>query len=73
MCSFTYFLFLNRVTITFFAGTGLWLLISFIYPKSEKDKQTIEMDTSLFKVSPGFIISSIIICAVLAALYTVFW
>ena len=61
------------MTITFFAVAIIMVLISLIKPKSEKDSHTIEMDKSMFGVSPGFIFGSVIICGVLAALYTVFW
>ena len=65
--------FLDRMTITFFAVAIIMILISLIKPKTEKDGHTIEMDKSMFKVSPAFIMGSVIICGVLAALYTVFW
>ncbi len=65
--------FLDRMTITFFAIAILMIVMSIVFPKGEKDKHTIELDTSLFKVNRGFVIGSIIICAVLAALYTVYW
>ena len=47
--------------------------ITLIKPKAENDTHIIEIDKSMFKVSPGFIIGSFIICGILAALYTVFW
>jgi len=65
--------FLDRMTITFFAVAIIMILISLIKPKSEKDVHTIEMDKSLFGVSPAFVFGSVIIFGVLAALYTVFW
>jgi len=65
--------FLDRMTITFFSIAIIMILISLLNPKSEKDSHTIEMDKSMFRVSPGFIFGSIIICGILAALYTVFW
>jgi SSS family solute:Na+ symporter len=65
--------FLDRMTITFFSVAIIMILISLIKPKNEKDGHTIEMDKSMFVVSPGFIIGSVIICGILAALYTVFW
>jgi SSS family solute:Na+ symporter len=65
--------FLDRMTITFFSIAIIMILISLLNPKSEKDGHTIEMDKSMFRVSPGFIFGSIIICGILAALYTVFW
>jgi len=65
--------FLDRMTIAFFAVVIIMVAISLIKPKPAGDKHVIEMDTSLFKVSPGFIVGSFIICGILAALYTVFW
>jgi SSS family solute:Na+ symporter len=65
--------FLDRMTITFFSIAIIMILISLLNPKSEKDSHTIEMDKSMFRVSPGFIFGSIIIGGILAALYTVFW
>lgn len=65
--------FLDRMTITFFAIVIIMVAISLLKPKPATDTHTIEMDTSLFKVSPSFIIGSFIICGILAALYTVFW
>jgi len=65
--------FLDRMTITFFAIVIIMVAISLIKPKPVNDTHVMEMDTSLFKVSPGFIIGSFIICGMLAALYTAFW
>ena len=65
--------FLDRMTITFFAVALIMITISLLKPKSKSDPHKIEMDTSLFKVSPAFILGSVIICGILAALYTVFW
>ena len=65
--------FLDRMTITFFAIVIIMVAISLIKPKPENDTHIIEIDKSMFKVTPGFIIGSFIICSILAALYTVFW
>ncbi len=65
--------FLDRMTIAFFAIVIIMVAISLIKPKPANDTHVIEMDTALFKVSPGFIVGSFIICGILAALYTVFW
>jgi len=65
--------FLDRMTITFFAIVLIMVVISLAKPKSANDTHVIEMDKSMFKVTPGFIIGSFIICGILAALYTVFW
>jgi solute:Na+ symporter, SSS family len=63
--------FLDRMAITFLAVALLMVVISLIKPK--KDEHAIEVDTSLFNVSGGFIIGAIIICGILIALYTVYW
>jgi len=65
--------FLDRMTIAFFAIVIIMVTISLAKPKPAGDTHVIEMDTALFKVSPGFIVGSFIICGILAALYTVFW
>ena len=65
--------FLDRMTITFFAIVIIMIVISLAKPKPANDMHVIEMDRSMFKVTPGFIIGSVIICGILAALYTVFW
>ena len=65
--------FLDRMTITFFAIVIIMIVISLAKPKPVNDMHVIEMDKSMFKVTPGFIIGSFIICGILAALYTVFW
>jgi len=71
--AFPNYAFLDRMTIAFFAIVIVMVTISLLKPKPENDTHVMEMDTSLFKVSPGFIVGSFIICAILAALYTVFW
>lgn len=65
--------FLDRMTITFFAIVAIMVSMSLIKPNKPGDTHTIEVDKSMFNVSTGFIIGSIIICGILAALYTVFW
>jgi SSS family solute:Na+ symporter len=65
--------FLDRMAITFLLITALMVAISLIKPKKENDVYKIEVATSMFKVSRSFVISSIIICGILIALYTVYW
>ncbi|MGV3765969.1 MAG: sodium:solute symporter family transporter [Chitinophagaceae bacterium] len=64
--------FLDRMMITFFIVVVVMVGMSLVKPQSAH-KSSIEMDTKLFRVSPAFLIGSIIICGILAALYTVFW
>lgn len=65
--------FLDRMTITFVAIVAMMVIISLLKPNKPGDTHTIEVDKSMFKVSTEFIIGSVIICGILAALYTVFW
>lgn len=65
--------FLDRMTITFVTVVVIMVAISVIKPKPKTDTHSIEIDNSMFKVNGGFVIGSIIIAGILAALYTVFW
>ncbi len=65
--------FLDRMTITFFVIVAMMVSMSLLKPNKPGDTHTIEVDKSMFKVSTQFIIGSVIICGILAALYTVFW
>lgn len=64
--------FLDRMSIVFAILIILMTVISLLSPKKDNSKD-IEIDTSLFKTSPGFIAGSVVIIGILAALYTVFW
>ncbi len=65
--------FLDRMTITFFVIAFTMIGISLYRPKPATDSHEIRMNTALFRVSPAFVIASLIICGILTALYTVFW
>ncbi|MDB5250343.1 MAG: sodium/solute symporter, partial [Segetibacter sp.] len=65
--------FLDRMGITFLVIAGLMIVMSLVKPKPANDTHVIEVDKSLFRVSPDFVVGSIIIVGVLVALYTVFW
>ncbi|MGX5818495.1 sodium/sugar symporter [Chitinophaga lutea] len=71
--AFPDFPFLDRMSITFVVLIVVMIVISLTKPWKPTDKPVIEIDTSMFRVSPGFIVGSIIICGILTALYTVFW
>src|SRR5687767_1844852 len=66
--------FLDRMSIVFVALLIIMIVMSLLAPKKEipPDKE-IHIDTTMFKVSPGFIVGSVIIVGILTALYTVFW
>ncbi len=64
--------FLDRMTITFFVVAFIMITLSLVY-KPQKINPPIIVEKSMFKVTNGFIIAAILICGILAALYTVFW
>ncbi len=71
--AFPDYAFLDRMSITFVFIVICMVLISILKPAKENEEGVIEVDTSLFRVTPGFTIGSVIILGILAALYTVFW
>ena len=65
--------FLDRMTIDFVAIVLIMITMSLVNPRKDSDTHTIEIDTSMFRITTGFAIGSIIIFGILSALYTVFW
>ena len=49
------------------------VVISLLDKKSAHNPKGLELDNGMFKVNGSFAILSILICGILAALYTVFW
>jgi SSS family solute:Na+ symporter len=64
--------FLDRMSIVFVILVTLVITISLASNKKDYSKAVI-VDTKMFRSSTGFIIGSVIIVGILAALYTVFW
>src|SRR6218665_394501 len=64
--------FLDRMGITFLLIVAIMVAVS-VFQKKKTAPPVIEAELSMFKVTPGFILASVIICGILAALYTVFW
>jgi SSS family solute:Na+ symporter len=71
--AFPNFPFLDRMSITFGLIVLVMIFISLSNPKKENNSKAIEVDVAMFKVSPEFVIGSVVIIGILAALYTVFW
>ena len=66
--------FLDRMTIDFLLIVLIMIIMSLFASKEDIKKiKTIEIDTTLFRITPGFAVGSVIILGILAALYTVFW
>jgi len=71
--SFPDYPFLDRMSITFVSTVIIMVAMSLVNPKKETDKHGIVVDTSMFRITTGFAIGSVIIMGILLALYTVFW
>ncbi len=65
--------FLDRMTIVFVFLIVLMIVMTLLDKRSKDQQQVIEIDKSMFRSTPGFIVGSVIITGVLVALYTVFW
>ena len=64
--------FLDRMGITFVVIILTMIAVSLLKPNTN-DTHTIEVDKSMFRVAPPFVIGSLIIIGILTALYTVFY
>jgi len=71
--SFPDYPFLDRMSITFVSIVLIMVTMSLVNPKKDTDKHGIVVDTSMFRITTGFAIGSVIIMGILLALYTVFW
>ncbi len=71
--AFPNFPFLDRMSITFGLIVLVMIFISLSNPKKENNSKAIEVDLAMFKVNPEFVVGSVVIIGILAALYTVFW
>jgi SSS family solute:Na+ symporter len=65
--------FLDRMTITFVIIVLIMIGISLSRPATDQASHTIVIDKKDFRVSPVFILGSVIIVGILAGLYTAFW
>ena len=65
--------FMNRMGIVFIACVLLIILFGLLDPKSKDNPKALEVDASMFKVSTGFLVGAVIVTAILAALYIVYW
>ena len=65
--------FLDRMTITFLVVAFTMIIISQFFSKRAIPPNVLIVDTTQFSISRGFLVGSILIFGILAALYTVFW
>jgi solute:Na+ symporter, SSS family len=71
--AFPDFPFLDRMSIVFVFLVLLMILISLLDGRSKYQPRAIEIDASMFRVTAGFAVGSVLIIGILTALYTVFW
>lgn len=65
--------FLDRMFITFWIVLFFMIIISLLTPASVRRKAILPFEKSMLNVKPGFILGSILILGILAALYTVYY
>lgn len=71
--SFPDYPFLDRMTIVFVFLIFLMIILSLLDRKSKDQPRVIQIDTSMFRSSPSFVVGSVLIMGILAALYIGFW
>jgi SSS family solute:Na+ symporter len=65
--------FLDRMTITFVTVALTMVVVSKYFSKGGTQPHALMVDPNQFSISRGFLVGSILIFGILAALYTVFW
>ncbi|SEJ48307.1 solute:Na+ symporter, SSS family [Dyadobacter sp. SG02] len=65
--------FLDRMGYIFLILCAVIAAISLADPKSKDNPKSLKIDASMFQPGRSFVIGSVLICGVLAALYTIFW
>lgn len=65
--------FMDRMGWVFLACVALIIFFGLIDPKTKDNPKALKVESSMFKVSPGFAIGSIITIGILAALYIAYW
>jgi SSS family solute:Na+ symporter len=65
--------FLDRMGWIFVVIIVIMVIITLLDPKSKNNPKGLEVDSSMFKPSGVFAAGAILVCGILAALYTVFW
>jgi SSS family solute:Na+ symporter len=65
--------FMDRMGFVFVICVVMMAIISLTELKGKDSPGALEIDSSMFKVTPGFLAGSLIIIGTLAALYTMFW
>jgi SSS family solute:Na+ symporter len=65
--------FIDRMGWVFAFCITSMVAISLLDPESKNNPKGLEIDASMFKLTPSFIVGSVIIVMMLLGLYTYFW
>ena len=65
--------FLDRMGFVFLISVIGMVLISLYETRKGVQTNGLEIDSKMFKMSPGFAVGALIVCGILAALYTIYW
>jgi SSS family solute:Na+ symporter len=65
--------FMNRMSVVFLACVALIILFGLLDPKSKDNPKALKVERSMFGMSTGFLIGVVVVSALLAALYIVYW
>jgi SSS family solute:Na+ symporter len=65
--------FLNRMGVVFLACVALIVLFGLLDPKSKENPKALRVESSMFRMSTGFLAGVVFVMAILAALYIVYW
>ncbi|MFT4032882.1 MAG: sodium/sugar symporter [Siphonobacter sp.] len=65
--------FLHRTGWSFLILVTIMVIVSLLDPKSQNNPKGLVLQRNWFRVSPAFIVFSVLIWGIIAALYTVFW
>lgn len=65
--------FLDRMGFVFIISIVCMIIISLYENRKGVQPKGLEVDSKMFKMSPGFLAGSLIVCGILTALYTIFW
>jgi len=65
--------FLDSMAVVFILLLVIMVVITLLDPKTKNAQRIIEVDKTLFRCSPSFVVGSVLILGILTALYTAFW
>jgi solute:Na+ symporter, SSS family len=65
--------FLDRMGFVFVISVVGMILISLIENRRGVQPKALEIDRKMFRMAPGFAVGALIVCGILAALYSIYW